>query len=148
MPALETEIDVVTADDLESFSLTAIKKAAHQLAERHLEVGLLNIDHQSLDRLNAQKAILYQAYTTYHQLAEDDQLFGQGGEWLLDNYYVINNAISQIEQDMPGEYYRQLPRCITGEWVGLPRIYLIAQELLNNQQTRLEMDWVKQFISY
>ena len=55
MPALETELDVMIADDLESFSLTAIKKAAHQLAERHLDISLLNIDHQSLDRLNAHK---------------------------------------------------------------------------------------------
>ena len=112
MTALDTKIDTLITDDLESYSLGALKKAAQQLAESHLDTNLLRIDHQSLDRLDAQKAILNQAYTVYHQQAEDDHMAGQGGEWLLDNYYVINNAISQIEQDMPGEYYRQLPRCL------------------------------------
>jgi cyclic beta-1,2-glucan synthetase len=148
MSTAETEVDVVNVGHLEPGSQATLKRDARRLAQRFRQVSLLGVDRQSLDRLDPQRAILNQAYTIFHQQAQNDQLAGQQGEWLLDNYHVISNALRQIEQDMPHDYYRQLPRIMAGDWCDYPRVYLLARELLAGQPMRLEMEWAKQFLIY
>ena len=144
----EAKTDAVNVGQMEPGSRASLRSYARQLAEGQRQVTLLSIDRQSLDRLDTQKAILYQAYSTFRHQAQDDHLAGHAGEWLLDNYYVISSALGQIEQDMPRHYYHQLPGLAVGEWRGYPRIYLLARDLLAGQSIRLELDWVQQFVTY
>ena len=41
-------------------------------------------------------------------------------EWLLDNYYVVEEAIQEVRRDFPRRFYRQLPTMKIGE-VEIPR---------------------------
>src|SRR5688500_3540501 len=34
----------------------------------------------------------------------------QTSEWLMDNFYVIEQAVRQVEQDLPADYYQRLPK--------------------------------------
>jgi cyclic beta-1,2-glucan synthetase len=54
-------------------------------------------------------------------------------EWVLDNYYIIRQALQQIKEDLPLSFYKQLPRLTDGHLIGLPRIYIIAHALLAYQ---------------
>ncbi|MFN2116053.1 MAG: GH36-type glycosyl hydrolase domain-containing protein [Candidatus Promineifilaceae bacterium] len=146
MPAIE--ISTVTADACpDEGSPESLKRFAHQLASDHRQVTLQAVDRQSLDQLESQKKSLDQAYSHFRQQAQDDLLFMQAGEWLLDNYYVVSSALQQIEQDMPREFYRQLPRLEVGEWRDYPRVYLLARELLACQTQHVDLDWVRQFVT-
>ncbi|OWK36353.1 glycoside hydrolase family 94 protein [Fimbriiglobus ruber] len=51
-------------------------------------------------------------------------------EWLLDNYYVIGDVVREVEVDLPGGYYRELPALAGGPFGGLPRVYPLALALL------------------
>jgi cyclic beta-1,2-glucan synthetase len=51
-------------------------------------------------------------------------------EWVLDNYYIIRQAILQIGEDLPAGYYKQLPKLAGGPLKGLPRIYAIGRTIL------------------
>src|ERR1044071_1844726 len=33
----------------------------------------------------------------------------QTAEWLLDNFYIIEQAVRQVEEDLPVDYYQRLP---------------------------------------
>jgi len=35
-------------------------------------------------------------------------------EWVLDNYYIIRQALQQIKEQMPSGYYQQLPKLTGG----------------------------------
>ena len=59
-------------------------------------------------------------------------------EWVLDNYYIIRQALQQIEEDLPSGYYKQLPRLTSGPLVGLPRIYAVARAVLSYQHLLLD----------
>ena len=59
-------------------------------------------------------------------------------EWVLDNYYLIRQAIHQIEEDLPPGFYRQLPKLAGGPLNGYPRIYAIARTLLSFQELLLD----------
>src|SRR5512147_2029472 len=34
----------------------------------------------------------------------------QTAEWMLDNFYIIEQAIRQVEEDLPADYYQRLPK--------------------------------------
>jgi cyclic beta-1,2-glucan glucanotransferase len=66
----------------------------------------------------------------------------QTAEWLLDNFYVIEQAVRQVEEDLPVDYYQRLPKTQAG-W---PRIYLIALANTQGENTRLDIEQIKNFL--
>src|SRR5919197_3889851 len=66
----------------------------------------------------------------------------QTAEWLLENFYIIEQAIRQIEEDLPKEYYQRLPKTPDG-W---PRIYLIALANTHGETNRLDIEQIKSFL--
>jgi cyclic beta-1,2-glucan synthetase len=66
----------------------------------------------------------------------------QTAEWLLDNLYVIEQAIQQIEQDLPADYYARLPKTEDG-WA---RVHLVALANLLREESRLDLEQVKHFL--
>jgi cyclic beta-1,2-glucan synthetase len=56
---------------------------------------------------------------------------GQGAlEWILDNWYIIEEATRQVEQGLPQRFLRELPRVRSGPDDGLPRALRLARLLL------------------
>jgi len=49
---------------------------------------------------------------------------------VLDNYYIIRQALRQISEDLPVGYYKQLPKLAGAPLKGLPRIYAIGRGVL------------------
>ena len=45
------------------------------------------------------------------------------GEWLLDNYYLIEEQLLLVRADLPPTYGLELPRLVGGEFADFPRIY-------------------------
>src|SRR5215216_2147912 len=66
----------------------------------------------------------------------------QTAEWLLDNFYIIEQAIRQVEEDLPADYYQRLPKTQAG-W---PRIYLIALSNTHGENIRLDIEQIKNFL--
>ena len=50
------------------------------------------------------------------------------GEWLLDNFYLIEEQVRTARRHLPRGYSRELPRLGSGASRGLPRVYDIALE--------------------
>ena len=42
-------------------------------------------------------------------------------EWLLDNFFVIEDVFREVRTDLPRGYYDELPVVAAGPWAGLPR---------------------------
>lgn len=47
-------------------------------------------------------------------------------EWVVDNYFVLEEQIREIRNDLPPGYYRKLPKFAYGPLKNYPRIYAIA----------------------
>ena len=46
-------------------------------------------------------------------------------EWLIDNYYIVEEAIQEVRRDFPRRFYRQLPRVTVGGH-SMPRVMALA----------------------
>src|SRR5437773_620255 len=54
------------------------------------------------------------------------------GEWLLDNFYLIEEQIRTARKHLPKGYSRELPRLAYGPSRGLPRVYDLALEVISH----------------
>ena len=67
-------------------------------------------------------------------------------EWLLDNYYIIRQALQQIKQDMPADFYARLPKTSIEENNEMARIYILARALVSASQSHLKIEDLNIFI--
>ena len=79
--------------------------------------------------LTEQEGFLLAAVRRFREnLGEDHQT--SAAQWLLDNYYVVQQTQRQMREDMPAGFYRRLPKLTAGPLQGYTRIYSIARELV------------------
>ncbi len=53
-------------------------------------------------------------------------------EWLLDNFYLIEEQIYTGKKHLPRGYSKALPKLIKGEFANLPRVYDMAVEIISH----------------
>jgi cyclic beta-1,2-glucan synthetase len=63
-------------------------------------------------------------------------------QWLLDNFYVVEEQLRQIQEDLPASYFRELPKLESGE----PRIHRLALELISHTDSVLDQEMIGDFI--
>jgi cyclic beta-1,2-glucan synthetase len=84
--------------------------------------------------LNAYKAWLASAHSSLRDASRQNKDLSYATEWILDNYYIIHQAIQQIQEALPPTYFNQLPKLDSGLLKGRPRIYAVASIALSYQE--------------
>ncbi|MCC6147872.1 MAG: hypothetical protein IT308_09935 [Anaerolineaceae bacterium] len=84
--------------------------------------------------LERYKDWIAEAYRFFSAASKRDLTLSYASEWVLDNYYIIRQALQQIHEDLPVGYYRQLPKLRSGPLAGFARIYVIARAMLTSQR--------------
>ncbi len=67
-------------------------------------------------------------------------------EWLLDNFFVVQQAIRQVQEDMPPGYYQQLPKLGNPEWENIPRDYALAHQVIAYSHDQLDVEQIIDFL--
>ncbi|HEY42606.1 MAG TPA: cellobiose phosphorylase [Anaerolineae bacterium] len=98
------------------------------------------------NRLKELDTLLHDAYRYFAKVSEEDPTLSQAAEWLLDNFYIGQQALRQIREDMPAGFYRQLPKLATLPFEGFPRVYSLAREVIGYCENRLEVGIVTRFV--
>jgi cyclic beta-1,2-glucan synthetase len=110
----------------------------YQIARREIPIRELRAMLQGRDlagrNLKLYESWLAEAHSHFRAASNRDLTLTFASEWVLDNYYIIRQALQQIIEDLPHGYYKQLPKLTSGPLKGLPRIYPIARAILSYQQ--------------
>jgi cyclic beta-1,2-glucan synthetase len=69
------------------------------------------------------------------------------GEWLLDNFYLIEEQIRTAKRHLPKGYSRELPRLASGPSAGQPRVYDIALETVAHGDGRVDPETLSRFVA-
>lgn len=69
------------------------------------------------------------------------------GEWLLDNFYLIEEQIRTAKRHLPKGYSRELPRLRNAPSAGLPRVYDLALEIIAHGDGRVDPETLSRFIA-
>ncbi len=69
------------------------------------------------------------------------------GEWLLDNFYLIEEQIRTAKRHLPKGYSKELPRLQNGQSNGLPRAYDIALETIAHGDGLVDPESLSSFVA-
>lgn len=79
--------------------------------------------------LNASRETLTEVYRELARAAKQKAELSTAAEWLIDNFYITQEQIVQLKEDLPLAYYKKLPRLTEGSNKGLPRVYELVKVL-------------------
>ena len=68
-------------------------------------------------------------------------------EWLLDNYYLIEEQAQLVRDDLPANYGVTLPRLVGGAYADFPRIYEALLALIAHTDSRVDEDALLHFVN-
>ena len=60
------------------------------------------------------------------------------GEWLLDNYYILEETVKSIEKELPLKKYRDFLGIANGANYGFARIYVLAVEIVSYTDGKID----------
>jgi len=113
----------------ELFSAEQMERHGRTLAAQHRLSPGRHVD-LLLARLADNEAVLIHACERLTPATRQGRRITPAGEWLLDNFYLVEEQVRIARRHLPKGYSRELPRLAHGPSAGLPRVYDIAQEVI------------------
>jgi len=122
----------------EIFTEEQLEAQAKALAARHtLITG--KPSEQLLKRLAENESILLEVHANLTESLKQGKRIVPAGEWLLDNFYLIEEQIYTAKKHLPKGYSKGLPQLARGVSAGLPRIYDIAVEIISHSDGHVNL---------
>ncbi|MES2103674.1 MAG: glucoamylase family protein [Pseudomonadota bacterium] len=114
--------------------------ATHQLSSGRLR-------DQLLTRLAENDIIITETCNLLAAAVKEDRQITPAAEWLLDNFYLIEEQIRTARKHLPKGYSKELPRLQKGASAGLPRVYDIALETISHGDGRVDPESLSRFVA-
>jgi cyclic beta-1,2-glucan synthetase len=137
-PEIDTTEEVGQAGD-GVLTENPVDALGHRLAGEYALARKLTREPRLLYLLDHQERRLDHAYQRFSNAAQADVAPSYAAEWLLDNYFVVQQAIRQVREDMPLGYYQQLPKLKNTSWATYPRVYALARESIAYSNCQLHI---------
>ena len=140
MPPDETPLraELFSADQMEQHGSDL--SATHRLTRDR-------VPDQLLLRLVENEAVLRNACALLGTTVKANQRITPAGEWLLDNFYLIEEQIRTARRHLPKRYSAELPRLARGPSAGFPRVYDIALEAISHGDGRVDPESLDRFVT-
>jgi cellobiose phosphorylase len=128
------------------FSADQMEHHGKALAASH---ALSSEPHQDrlLKRLADNEHVLLQVRDLLTEAVRANRRIAPAGEWLLDNFYLIEEQIRTAKRHLPKGYSRELPRLQGGQSAGLPRVYDIALETIAHGDGLVDPESLSSFVA-
>src|SRR5216683_1881895 len=68
-------------------------------------------------------------------------------EWLVDNFYIVEEQLREIRDDLPPGFYRRLPKLASGHLEGYPRVFGVAWAFVAHTDSRFEPELLRRFVT-
>ena len=150
---------VPVADDLaledpplraELFSGEQIAAHGARLARTHV-LSDAQLPDRLLARLADNERVLVGVAKQLAVAADADRRYTPAAEWLLDNFYLIEEEIRTARRHLPRGYSRKLPRlaltAANGGGAGLPRVYDLALQAIAHGDGQVGRGTLTRFVA-
>ena len=129
----------------ELFSSEQMERFGKTLAGSHKLSTKPAKDHL-LKRLADNEAILHEVRTLLTGSIKRRHEITPAGEWLIDNFYLIEEHIRIAKTHFPKDYSEGLPQLLDGASKGFTRIYDIVLQIISHSDGRIDIESLGGFI--
>ncbi len=130
----------------ELFSTEQMELHAQQVASMHT-LSAEDAPELLLKRLAENEEILFHVTNLLHEAVRNKKAITPAGEWLLDNFYLIEEQVRIGKRHLPKGYSKGLPRLSSGLLAGFPRVYDIAIQIISHSDGRVDIYSLSSFIA-
>ncbi|MFA6478397.1 MAG: glucoamylase family protein [Victivallaceae bacterium] len=135
---LPLRAELLSADQMEQHG--KVLAGTHQLMPEYPRDLLLT-------RLSGNESLLLEVHNLLTGDVKENRRIAPAGDWLLDNFYLIEEQIRTAKRHLPKDYSRELPRLLNGPSAGLPRVYDIALETISHGDGRVDAENLSSFVA-
>ncbi|MDO9530729.1 MAG: cyclic beta 1-2 glucan synthetase, partial [Deltaproteobacteria bacterium] len=128
----------------ELFSAAQMEQHGKTLAGSH-QVRPGRPQGRLLKRLAENHTVLIGVRNLLTEAVKANRRITPAGEWLLDNFYLIEEQVRTAKRHLPKGYSRELPRLLNGPSAGLPRVYDLALETISHGDGRVDPEALSSF---
>lgn len=102
-----------------------------------------NLNTYPIDRLNQNYTFIEKTYILLNEHIKNGIDIYPAGEWLLDNFYIIEETVKKIKKEMPKNKYKKFPQIISGNYEGFARIYLLSSLIVSFRDNKIDDETLK-----
>jgi len=128
----------------ELFGIHQLELHARSLAGWH-KIALRPGSDRLLSRLAENENFLLQTYHMISSAIKSNRQITPAVEWLVDNFYLIEEQIRTARRHFPKGYSRELPYLSNGPSAGFPRVYDLVQELISHVDGKIDAENISCF---
>ncbi|HET9651528.1 MAG TPA: hypothetical protein VFP36_05030, partial [Usitatibacter sp.] len=143
---MRTDTPIAPPLRAELFSVERMERHGPVLAASHALLAT-RVRDRLLARLSDNQHALLDAGTRLKSALDANQRLAPAAEWLLDNFYLVEEQVRTARRHLPKAYSRELPRLASGPSAGLPRAYDIAAEAVAHGDGHVAPDGLRRFVA-
>ena len=130
----------------ELFSIERLEQHAESLAAAQGGMSPSGRGRRLLQRVEHNGRVLRESYRVIANAIREERAITPAAEWLVDNFYVVDEQLREIRDDLPPGFYRELPKLVEGPLAGYPRVYGIAWAFVAHTDSRLDPESLRRFV--
>ena len=90
--------------------------------------------------------ILLESYRLLARAIKDERSITPAAEWLVDNFPIVDEQLREIRDDLPRNYYHELPKLVDGHLAGYPRVLGLAWAYLAHTDSRFDPESLRRMV--
>src|ERR1700736_4306306 len=100
-----------------------------------------------LPRVLENGRVLLDCYRAIARAIQGEQTITPAAEWLVDNFYIVEEQLREIRDDLPPGFYRKLPKLASGHLEGYPRVFGVAWAFVAHTDSRFEPELLRRLVN-
>jgi cyclic beta-1,2-glucan synthetase len=130
----------------ELFSVDRLEQHAESLAAAQTISPLSAPGRPLIPRVVEDGRVLLEYYRATASAIQKERVITPASEWLVDNFYIVEEQLREIRDDLPPGYYRKLPKLASGQLEGFPRVFGVAWAFVAHTDSQFEPELLRRFV--
>ncbi len=130
----------------ELFSSERLEQHAETLAAAQTISSRADAGRPLIPRVLENGRVLLDYYRATALSIQQDQVITPAAEWLVDNFFIVEEQLREIRDDLPVGFYRKLPKLSAGHLEGYPRVFGVAWAFVAHTDSRFDPDLLRSFV--
>ena len=124
-----------------------LEKYLEKIASNHNLVGKSQKNTYPVPHMLESFKVIQDVYNLLNEHLKLGISIHPAGEWLLDNLYVIEECVKQIEKELTLKKYTSFLGIANGPYKGFARIYVLASEIAAYTDNRIERKDLESYLA-
>jgi cyclic beta-1,2-glucan synthetase len=130
----------------ELFSVERLEQHAESLAAAQTVSSDPDDSRPLISRVAENGRALLGYYRATADAMQREETITPAAEWLVDNFYIVQEQLREIRDDLPLGFYRRLPKLASGHLQGYPRVFGVAWAFVAHTDSRFDPEVLRHFV--